>query len=46
VIQAVCAHITGAWNEAYVPPNCGIVVLDHTAQGWGQPVISGEWERT
>lgn len=40
VIQAVCAHVTGAWDEACVPPNCGIVVLDHTAQGWKQPVIS------
>ena len=40
VIQAVCAHITGAWNDACVPPNCGIVVLDHTAQGWKHPVIS------
>jgi phosphoserine phosphatase len=42
VIQAVCAHITGAWNDAYVPPNCGIVVLEHTAQGWNQPLIPRE----
>jgi phosphoserine phosphatase len=46
VIQAVCAHVTGVWSDAYVPPNCGIVVLEYTAQGWKQPVISGEWERT
>jgi probable phosphoglycerate mutase len=39
VIQAIWAHITGSWDEANVPPNCGIVVLDHTAEGWSQPVI-------
>jgi broad specificity phosphatase PhoE len=27
VIQAVCAHITGDWNESTVPPNCGIVTI-------------------
>jgi broad specificity phosphatase PhoE len=27
VIQAVCAHITGNWNESPVPPNCGIVTM-------------------
>jgi broad specificity phosphatase PhoE len=28
VIQAVCAHITGDWSGAAVPPNCGIVTVD------------------
>ncbi len=35
VIQAVCAHITGDWSAATVPPNCGIVTLDSVGQGFG-----------
>jgi probable phosphoglycerate mutase len=31
VIQAVCAHITGDWNSASVPPNCGIISV-----GWAR----------
>jgi 2,3-bisphosphoglycerate-dependent phosphoglycerate mutase len=38
VIQALCAHIAGSWDGANVPPNCGIVVLEHTAQGWTKTV--------
>lgn len=45
VIQAVCAHVTGAWNETNVPPNCGIVVLEYTAQGWSRPIVPGEEQR-
>jgi len=45
VIQAMCAHITGEWNHAWVPPNCGIVVIDYVGQQWKQPVVSGDWER-
>ena len=44
VIQAMCAHITGEWNEAWVPPNCGIVVIDYVGREWKRPVVSGEWE--
>jgi broad specificity phosphatase PhoE len=45
VIQAVCAHITGVWSEASVPPNCGIVTIDYDADAWQQPLLSGEWDR-
>ena len=34
VIQAICAHIGGEWSESYVPPNCGVVELIHTPEGW------------
>jgi probable phosphoglycerate mutase len=44
VIQAVCAHITGDWSEAAVPPNCGIVAIGYEAQGWTPPILSGDWD--
>jgi broad specificity phosphatase PhoE len=44
VIQAICAHITGMWSEASVPPNCGFVTIEHKAGVWGEPVRSGEWD--
>ncbi|HWF06865.1 MAG TPA: histidine phosphatase family protein [Bryobacteraceae bacterium] len=43
VIQAICAHITGVWTEASVPPNCGIVTIDYEEDVWGEPVLSGAW---
>lgn len=45
VIQSICAHITGVWSEASVPPNCGLVVVEFDAAGWGATVLSGEWEQ-
>jgi broad specificity phosphatase PhoE len=42
VIQAIFAHITGSWDEANIPPNCGIMVVEHTAEGWERPVILKE----
>lgn len=27
VIQAVCAHVAGTWEDAYMPGNCGYVVV-------------------
>jgi broad specificity phosphatase PhoE len=44
VIQSICAHITGEWREAYVPPNCGYAVVQHDVAGWTHPVIRGDWE--
>lgn len=38
VIQALCAYTAGSWDRANVPPNCGIVVLEHTPQGWTKTV--------
>jgi len=34
VIQALCAHVTGEWAEATVPPNCGIITIDYLAKTW------------
>jgi broad specificity phosphatase PhoE len=43
VIQAICAHITGEWMESSVPPNCGIVVIEHAEQQWTQPIAPDDW---
>ncbi len=43
VIQAICAHITGVWTEAAVPPNCGIVVISWDEGGFHPPQLSGDW---
>jgi probable phosphoglycerate mutase len=40
VIQAVCAHVTGEWAGASVPPNCGIVAIRYEAQRWVVPILS------
>ncbi len=45
VIQSICAHITGVWSEASVPPNCGLVTVAYDAESWHPPVKSGEWDR-
>ncbi len=29
VISSVFAHVTGDWNEAPIPANCGLAVLEH-----------------
>lgn len=44
VIQAVCAHVTGEWSESFVPPNCGVVEIAYTREGWQRPVVSDQWE--
>lgn len=42
VMACLWAHVTGRWDEAHVPPNCGIVLVEHGAQGYGTPrVVEG-----
>jgi hypothetical protein len=37
------AYVTGRWDEAYVPPNCGIVMIEHGPNGYSPPlVVTGE----
>ena len=43
VIQAVWAHLTGEWREGAIPPNCGIVSISHSPEGWEPPIREG-WE--
>ncbi len=42
VMACLWAHVTGSWDEAYVPPNCGIVLIEHSSTGYSDPrVIDG-----
>lgn len=46
VMRAVWAHVTGSWENAHVPPNCGIVVIEHRAGRYHEPeVVHGESAR-
>jgi broad specificity phosphatase PhoE len=31
VMRALWAHVTGRWDDAHVPANCGIVLIEHDA---------------
>ncbi|HKN14314.1 MAG TPA: histidine phosphatase family protein [Candidatus Binatus sp.] len=43
VMRAVWAHVTGEWESAHVPPNCGIVVIEHHGGRYREPeVVYGE----
>lgn len=39
VIRAICAHITGDWDESHVLANCAITVIEHTPDVWKEPEI-------
>ncbi len=52
VMMGLWAHVTGSWEGVHVPPNCGIVVVEHnfpryekprvvSMDGWDQSPISG-----
>jgi broad specificity phosphatase PhoE len=42
VMVCLWAYVTGRWEDAHAPPNCGIVLVEHTAHGYSQPrVIDG-----
>ncbi len=43
VMRAVWAHVTGQWENAHVPPNCGIVLIEHKSGRYRAPeVVFGE----
>lgn len=39
VMKALWAHITGEWEGTHTPPNCGIVLVEHSAKGYAQPQV-------
>ncbi|HZP45076.1 MAG TPA: histidine phosphatase family protein [Candidatus Binataceae bacterium] len=39
VMLSVWAHIVGAWKGAHLPPNCGIVLVEHDAERLYPPQI-------
>jgi broad specificity phosphatase PhoE len=43
VMRALWAHMTNQWDGAYVPTNCGIVVVDHDGARYLMPrVLEGD----
>ena len=43
VMRAAWAHVSGRWEDAHVPPNCGIVVIEHRGGRYREPeVVHGE----
>jgi broad specificity phosphatase PhoE len=39
VMVTLWAYVTGDWESAYTPPNCGMVVIEHSAQGYSKPRV-------
>ncbi len=39
VMRALWAHVTGKWDNAHLPINCGIVVIEHRSGRYGLPEI-------
>jgi broad specificity phosphatase PhoE len=37
VMACLWAYVSGSWQDAHVPPNCGIVLIEHTARGYLAP---------
>lgn len=45
VMLSVWAHVTGSWQGAHLPPNCGIVLVEHDRERMHPPrIIQGEEE--
>jgi broad specificity phosphatase PhoE len=41
VMLAMWAYMTGRWEDAHVPPNCGIVLVEHRAGKFLKPQVIG-----
>jgi probable phosphoglycerate mutase len=39
VMLSIWAHITGQWHGAHLPPNCGIVLIEHDGRRMQTPTI-------
>lgn len=45
VMLSVWAHITGQWHGAHLPPNCGIVLIEHDGRRMRVPkIVQGKAE--
>jgi broad specificity phosphatase PhoE len=42
VMLSMWAHITGQWHGAHLPPNCGIVLIEHDGERFELPQILTE----
>jgi broad specificity phosphatase PhoE len=41
VMQTLWAHVTGDWSTTHTPPNCGMVLIEHSANGYLSPKVIG-----
>jgi broad specificity phosphatase PhoE len=39
VMISLWAYVTGEWDAAHAPPNCGIVLIEHGPQGYSRPRV-------
>jgi probable phosphoglycerate mutase len=39
VMKALWAHVTGEWEGTHTPPNCGIVLVEHSTRGYARPQV-------
>lgn len=39
VMRTLWAHVTGSWEGAHVPPNCGIVIIEHQGGRYDLPRV-------
>jgi broad specificity phosphatase PhoE len=39
VMASLWAYVAGHWRDAHAAPNCGIVLIEHSAQGYAQPRV-------
>ena len=46
VMACLWAYVTGRWEDAHVPPNCGIVLIEHTPQGYSPPRVIDDVQST
>lgn len=42
VMAAIWAHVTGSWEGAHHPPNCGIVLVEHLESRYHPPRVVGD----
>jgi probable phosphoglycerate mutase len=39
VMTTLWAYVAGTWDEAYAPPNCGMVLIEYGPQGYSKPQV-------
>ena len=39
VMSALWAYVAGSWDDAHVPPNCGMVLIEHGPHGYSNPRV-------
>jgi len=44
-MMTLWAYVTGKWDGAHAPPNCGIVLIEHGPLGYSRPEIIGDVSR-